>query len=211
MASAIIHIAVANEINKVLKRDKAKILIGSIAPDMSKLIGQTKVGTHFLDVNDEIEAPQMDKFLEKYKDKLNDDFVLGYYIHLYTDYFWFKYFLDEIYKNNYITKLNGEVVKCNGRMATMYLYNDYTNLNVDLLDIYDLDLKIFYMEPPALESIIDEIDYTKIQLLLDSIGVIQSNATKKKEFIFDMNAVNKFIDTTVKFILSEIEKLDISV
>ena len=64
MASAMIHIAVANEINKVLKRDKAKILIGSIAPDMSKLIGQTKVGTHFLDVNDEIEAPQMDKFLE---------------------------------------------------------------------------------------------------------------------------------------------------
>ena len=40
------------------------------------------------------------------------------------------------------------------------------------------------MEPPLLDNIIEEIDYSKVQLLLDSIGVIQSNATKKKEFIF---------------------------
>ena len=42
MASLIIHIAVASEVNKVLKRDSNLILIGSIAPDLSKLVGESK-------------------------------------------------------------------------------------------------------------------------------------------------------------------------
>ena len=36
MASSVIHICVANEINKIIKRNKEKILIGSIAPDIAK-------------------------------------------------------------------------------------------------------------------------------------------------------------------------------
>lgn len=201
MASAMIHIAVANEINKVLKMDTRKLLIGSIAPDMGKLIGREKLITHFLDPNVADDIPQMEKFVEKYKEYLNDPFVLGYYIHLYTDFFWFKYFIPEVLENDYITKLDGTVVKCNGRMASLYIYNDYTNLNIDLLDIYDLDCKIFYMEPPELIDVIEEIDMTKIQLLLDQMGIIIENTTKKKEFIFDMDAVNKFISTSVQFIL----------
>ena len=39
MASALIHIAVANEINKKLNKDKSKLLIGSRAPDISKIVG----------------------------------------------------------------------------------------------------------------------------------------------------------------------------
>ena len=43
MASSMIHIAVAHELNKKLKIDKQKLLIGTIAPDISKLIGENKV------------------------------------------------------------------------------------------------------------------------------------------------------------------------
>ena len=63
MASSVIHLAVANEINKELNRDKTKLLIGSISPDISKLIGEAKQKSHFLDNNDNI--PNLDKFLEK--------------------------------------------------------------------------------------------------------------------------------------------------
>ncbi len=42
MASSIIHMAVANELNKKLNRDNKSILIGSIAPDIAKLIGEDK-------------------------------------------------------------------------------------------------------------------------------------------------------------------------
>ena len=48
MASAIIHICVANEINKKIKKDKSKLLIGSIAPDISKQVNETKKHSHFL-------------------------------------------------------------------------------------------------------------------------------------------------------------------
>ena len=101
MASSVIHICIANEINKELKRDNNKILIGAIAPDISKLLGETKFYSHFLDTPTN-SIPNMNKFLDKYKNNLNDDFVLGYYIHLYTDYLWFKYFIPNIFKDNYI-------------------------------------------------------------------------------------------------------------
>ena len=49
MASSVIHMVVANEINKVLKRDNNILLIGSIAPDLSKELGENKIRSHFLD------------------------------------------------------------------------------------------------------------------------------------------------------------------
>ena len=95
MASSVIHIAVANEINKKLNRNTSQLLIGSVAPDISKIVGDTKRHSHFLDNND-TNIPNIDKFLKKYQSKLDNDFVLGYFIHLYTDYLWFKYFIPEV-------------------------------------------------------------------------------------------------------------------
>ena len=190
MASSMIHIAVANEINKKLNRDKSKLLIGTIAPDISKLIGETKVKSHFQDRNDNI--PNLDKFLDKYKEKLNDDFVLGYYIHLLTDYLWFKYFMTEIKfeDTNIITKLDGTNVNCNGNMFTLYIYNDYTNLNIKLIDEYNLDLKIFYNEIPKLENIIQEIPMEKIGLIVDKAGEIVENTKEHKDFVFNLDNIS---------------------
>jgi hypothetical protein len=66
MASAMIHIAVANEINKVLKMDQRKLLIGSIAPDMGKLIGRGKLITHFLGEDGPDDIPNMDEIFKEY-------------------------------------------------------------------------------------------------------------------------------------------------
>lgn len=85
MASTIIHLAVANEINKKLKRNKNQLLIGTISPDISKLIGEDKTKSHFLS-DESNDIPNINKFMKKYKNYLYDDFVMGYYIHLYTDY-----------------------------------------------------------------------------------------------------------------------------
>lgn len=206
MASAIIHIAVANEVNKKLKRDSSKLLIGSIAPDLSKLVGQNKIASHFLD--NETDIPNIDLFLNKYKNYLDDDFVLGYYIHLYTDYLWFKYFVTEIINNDYITKKDGTIVKLNGNMKCLYIYNDYTNLNIQLIDKYRLDLKIFYNEVPILENIIEEIPMEKLSLLINQAGVIIENSKENKNFIFDIKDVSKFIETSTKLLLAEIEKIN---
>lgn len=66
MASAVIHMAVASKINKTLKKDNNKLLIVTIAPDISKFIGQTKLESHFLDSTDN-DILNIERFLIKYK------------------------------------------------------------------------------------------------------------------------------------------------
>ena len=139
MASSVIHICVANEINKVLKRDDRKLLIGTIAPDISKLIGESKYYSHFLDDIDN-NIPNLEKFLNKYKCYLDDDFVLGYYIHLYTDYLWFKYFIKKVIKGNYIKELDGTLIKYTKKSFLYYVYNDYSNLNIQLINKYNFPM-----------------------------------------------------------------------
>ena len=209
MASSIIHIAVANEINKVLRRDKTKLLIGSIAPDLSKIIGDTKNKSHFLDNDDNI--PNIDMFLKKYSKNLNDDFIMGYYIHLYTDYLWFKYFITEILHNDRITKKDGSIVKLNGEMKKLYIYNDYTNLNIQLIEKYNLDLKIFYNDIPKINNIINEIPMDKLNLLIEKAGVIIENSKEGKNYVFDIFDICKFIDTTVNLILAKLNEYQKSI
>lgn len=205
MASALIHIAVANELNKELKRDKTKLLIGTIAPDISKQVGESKDKSHFLNGEDDI--PNLDWFLTRYKDKLDDDFVLGYYIHLFTDYLWFKFFVPEVYKKDMITKLDGTVFKCSKNGFKKYLYNDYTTLNPQILDTYNLDLKIFYNEIPEIENIIKEIPMDKLNVIIDKIGVIIENSKEEKQLIFDINNIKKFISLTVELALSNLNDI----
>ena len=207
MASAIIHMAVAHEVNKITKKDNKKYMIGSIAPDISKLVGESRDLSHFIDDGGDI--PNIDKFLKKYKNNLSDDFVFGYFVHLYTDYLWFKYFIPEVYNDssNYITKLDGTKVKCNGDMVSLYIYNDYTNLNIRLLDEYNMDLSIFYEELPSIDNIIDEIPMDKLQVLIDKISLIIKNTRTHKDFIFDIDNVKKFVETSVDLILAKLKEL----
>lgn len=207
MASSMIHIAVAHELNKKLMRDEQKLLIGTIAPDISKLIGKTKKDSHFL--NEEENIPDLYKFLTKYKNNLSDDFVMGYYIHLLTDYFWFKYFIPEIYENNLIKKLDGTVVNCKGNMAIMYMYNDYTNLNIQVIDEYKLDLKIFYNEIPKIDYIIDEIPMDKISIIINKVEKIIEESKERKELVFNIDNIKKFINLSVTLIFAKIKELNL--
>lgn len=208
MASAIIHMVVANEINKKINRDSDKLLIGSIAPDISKFLGQAKIKSHFLsDENNNI--PNIKAFLKKYINNLDDDFVLGYFIHLYTDYFWFKYFIPEIYRKNFITKLDGTVVKCSGNMQEMYIYNDYTNLNTKLLNNYNLKLDIFNNSTPVFANIIDEIPMEKIDIIINQVLLIIENSKTNKDLVFNFENIENFIKMTVELILSKLKEINI--
>ena len=209
MPSTMIHLAVASEINKKTRRNNDKFLIGSIAPDIAKFIGEPRDKTHFSSSND-LGIPNLDEFLEKYKKHLNNDFVLGYFIHLYTDYLWEKYFVSEIYDQNMIKKLDGSMFKCSVRTALIYIYNDYTNLNVRLLDEYNMDLHIFYNDLPEIENIIDEIPLNKMPILMDAMSLMIEKTKQNKDYVFNMEHVNKFISMATQLILADLEELNIT-
>lgn len=207
MPSTIIHLAVAKEINYKLKKDNSKFLLGAIAPDLSKEIGLDRNMSHFIDNEDGI--PNLDLFLNKYKKYLNDDFVLGYYVHLFTDFLWFKYFLTEIRGKDIITKLDGTKVKYTGRMSLIYIYNDYTDLNMKVIDEYGLDLKIYYNKIPKMNNIITEIPMDKLSLLLNKTGQIIENSKSHKNMVFNMDHIRQFIKTTIDLLEGNLNEIGV--
>lgn len=205
MASAIIHIAVAKEINKDLKMNEKELFLGTIAPDISKQLGESKVKSHFLP-NDKTDLPILDKFLDKYKNNLNNPFIMGYYIHLFTDYLWFKYFIPEITNSNdYIKVLSGNKIKCTKEEIEKLIYNDYTNLNISLIEEYDLDLSLFYEDIEIPNIKFDEIPLDKLQVIVDQMGIIIENSKKEHTYSFNIDNVKQFIELCKKIISNDIE------
>ncbi len=204
MASAIIHLCIAREVNKVLKMNEYDLLLGAIAPDISKQIGETKEISHFLDHTNEDDIPNIDRFLAKYRNDLHNPFTMGYLIHLLTDKYWFR---DYIYQ--FIERYTRENVKMKVTYTAIrdLIYNDYTNLNADLIDKYTLPLEIFYEEFREPKTAITEIPVDKLDILIDKMGLIIEEAKKEKNFIFDMNDIEVFITNSIKYITKDIQIL----
>ena len=210
MASSLIHMAVAKELNKQLRRDYTKLMLGTIAPDISKEVGESKMYTHFLGIGSG-NVPSLTKFLSIYQKYLYDDFVLGYYIHLYVDYLWFKYFIPEIYDSNkcLITKMDGTKVNCTGNMATKYIYNDYTNLNQRITADYRLDLEFLYSQLPRIPNIIMEAHVDKLDIIVKKCREIVENSKLSKDMTFDMDNIDNFISLSVRIISSNLMELGV--
>ena len=204
MASAMIHLAVAKTLEKHLNiKNPRDYYLGSIAPDISKQIGENKQRSHFL-FNTRDDIPNLQLFREKYPDFKNNSFDLGYYIHLYTDRLWFAHFLPLITSGNYIKLLDGTVIFSAPQEMQGLLYQDYTNLNTQLLDEYKLDLSLFYEEFIIPDTKMDEIPIDKLNILIDKMGIIIENSKEEKPYAFDLFKVLEFIDEASRKILESI-------
>lgn len=68
-----------------------------------------------------------------------------------------------------------------------------------------MDLSIFYEETPSFDEVITEIPMNKINLIIDKAGIIIENTKESKAYVFDMKVIKKFIDTSVKYIFSDLK------
>lgn len=200
MASAIIHISVANEINKKLKMNNDLLLIGSIAPDLAKLIRQTKDKGHFL-FGDK-GTPHMDKFLLKYR--IDNPFNMGYYIHLYTDLYWFRDLLPKHYKNKKLVFKNGKELDIPFEKRLEAIYKDYTSLNNILIKKYNIDTS-FLNKEYKIDTEISELDFTKLNLLTKETNKLINESVTYPLEIFDELEIIEFINSCVENILKEVE------
>ena len=207
MASAVIHLCIAKEVNKYLNMNLNELLLGSIAPDISKQIGETKEISHFLDHTNEDDIPNIDRFLQKYRTELDKPFEMGYFIHLLSDKYWFR---DYVY--NYIERYtkNNSKKKITYTALRDLIYNDYTNINISLIDKYMLPLDIFSNEWDLPTSKITELPVDKLNILIDKMGIIIEESKEEKTFLFDTNDIEIFITNTVKYIIKDIKMLGIN-
>ena len=208
MASAIIHLAVAKTLEKYLNiENKRDYYLGSIAPDISKQIGENKQKSHFL-INSRDDIPNIELFINKYPNFKNNSFDLGYFIHLYTDKVWFSRFISQIYSGNYIKLLDGTVITTTPEELQNIIYQDYTNLNIKLLDEYKMDLSLFYEEFIKPNTQLDEIPTDKLNILIDKMGLIIENSKEEKPYTFDTFLILDFIDKVSQEILEILKNRD---
>ena len=181
------------------------LFLGTIAPDISKQIGEKKTKSHFL-TNKDNDYPNLDDFLDKYQNNLTNPFIMGYYIHLFTDYLWFKYFMPEISNSNdYIKLLSGDTLKCSKIDISKIIYNDYSNLNISIIEEYNLDLSLFYEDIKIPDIKFDEIPLDKLQIIVDKMGIIIENSKKGYTYSFNIDNIKQFITNCNNIIGTDIK------
>ncbi len=206
MASAVIHLAVAKELEKNLNiKYKKDYYLGAIAPDLAKQIGETKDKSHFI-INSLQDIPNINLFVNKYKKFKKNDFELGYFIHLYTDKLWYEDFIPNIESNNSIKLLDGTIMQTTPDQITHMIYSDYTNINIDLIENHNLDLSLFYEEFKKPKTKIDEIPIDKLNILINKMGIIIENSKRERTYTFDTYIVEKFINNAIIKIKEELKK-----
>lgn len=180
------------------------LLLGSIAPDISKHLKETKTRSHFLTDEGNID---IERFLDKYQKKLNNPFIMGYFIHLYTDLLWSKYFISEIVEKDSIKLLNGDKIENQPDVYKKLIYNDYTNLNIKLIDEYNLDLSLFYEEVEVPDIYMDEFPVDRLSLIVNQTSIIIQNTKENKAYTFELNNIKPFIELSSDLIYLKIKEI----
>lgn len=209
MASAVIHLAIAKVIEPYLNiKNKKDYYLGAIAPDISKHIGKTKQESHFL-TRGEKKIPDLEKFKKKYPGFYQNDFDLGYYIHLFTDKLWSEDFLSKLIKNNSVKLKDGKLLNLTKKQLRKLIYQDYTNLNIKVIEEYNMNLSLFYEDFQIPNTKISEIPIEKLNILIDKMGIIIENSKQEKLYIFDIDLINNFIKETKEKFLIEIKDYEL--
>lgn len=207
MASALIHLAVAKKLTENINiKNRKDYYLGSIAPDLSKQIGLNKMSSHFL-IHTKEDVPNTEMFIDKYPNFMNNEFELGYFIHLYTDKLWFDGFLNNFICNNSIKLLDGTIIETTKEEMQNMIYSDYTNMNIQLIDKYDMDLSLFYEEFQEPKTEINEIPTNNLDILINKMGILISNSQEEKAYTIDIYLVENFIDYACEEILKKLNSL----
>ena len=203
MASAIIHMAVGKAIGDIIGKHSNDYFLGTIAPDISKIVGQSRAISHFEENG--VEIPKIEKFIEKYQKYIERDFELGYLIHLYTDKYWIEHFIPTIKGEQQVKLLDGTIVTYKKEKILDLIYSDYTTINISTIEDHNLDLSLFYDEFPFPKTVIEEVpkDFRK---LIDKMGIIIENSKQEKQYLFDQTRINLFIEECSLYILNELRQ-----
>lgn len=155
--------------------------------------------------------PDLQLFLNKYKQLLHDSSSLGYYYHLYVDRRYAKEYIPQIvsfYNKNgkevsnradishALIKRTGEFVPIKTFFSDEYYYGDFTKLNTYLMNRYNLSIRLRKDIPnPGIE----EVNYTDIikikQQLFEYLEVPEGAVNQLK--VFDADHLIAFLEALV--------------
>ena len=204
-----IHLGVCKEVNKKLKLDNDLVLFGSILPDFLD-----RSYSHYYDGY----LPDFDLFFNEYKDNINNPLIVGYYIHLLTDYFYndFIYNKSFVYKDNKligIKLLNGDIIDSNDfHYCRRIKHDDFKNYGNYLIDNngveYPNDVDKIYKSVKELNIHMDKdiikkrIDYFNKD---DYLNYNSYNGYK----LYDKKTYDKLYKDCINYVIDKINNIDL--
>ena len=91
-----IHLAVAKKVNNKINMDLDSIMLGSVLPDICE--NKDHSISHYQVGEKDLEGlANPDKFVEKYRSKMDNPIFVGYLVHILTDRFYNEYFFRHFY------------------------------------------------------------------------------------------------------------------
>lgn len=189
---------VANNI-KFNEKDYEFFMLGNILPDINNryIVENIKKQishkvTHF-DYNNKTH----ENFFNIYKEKISEPIVLGYYVHLFTDYIWNNDFYTSIVGTEF-EKLDKDTL----RELKQSDFRNYNNLYVDnQLTINNLDESIEKIK------IINEVNLNKDDLI-DTINYLKGKIFYDTEYSFySEEYLNNLLEYTIKTITNELNNI----
>ena len=220
-----IHLVTANEIIKSINViDKNSFLIGNFIPDEQGYVVKdisTIVPydiTHFAELQeiDKIldKLPNYNKFFYKYKSKLNNPLLLGYLVHLLTDYYWnrtthFRYTIMDKNGNCLAIKTNdGRQIEADKEIRKNFKHNDFYIFENYLLEEYNKDIEFPEFNEEILKYLIEleetkynESDINKIiNYLKDKYTKIEKQDITKFK-LFTLEQIKNDYKESINFIL----------
>lgn len=214
-----IHTAIAKDLNKELNLNPDLLYYGAVLPDVDKGNEVGKFKAHFY-----IDHPKypdeviidFDKFMEKYQNRLDRDLVIGYYIHLLTDY----YFNEYIFDNTYILDDTGSIREIKLLLGTtpdiesrrrlkqddFIMYGSYL-LNNNRVGI-PKDKELIYKHLCDLKhSFINEIEVNNRIDYMNSNDFLEYNNKKENYKLFTREEYDKIYADCLKFIKDKLAKI----
>ena len=208
------HLAFGLEAYKYIQRyikNKEEFLTGCVAPDIAIPDTITKNEGHFRDKSDKFfKSPDIERFLKKYKTRLNEDFVIGYFCHLFADFVFCDLYMVDIVKpldnqDNLHNKKDAPFVYIKKQRKKVKaiefkennpIYDDYTISNDYLINYFNIPLDInFTVDDPH----IDEIDSIKLKDIKKEVNkFLNYNNLKQDTSIIIVDKYCNFIKAYAK-------------
>lgn len=195
MASRIMHYAIAHRLTKMFEiKDYNRFVFGSLAPDISSHDdGSYDIAHFWRKIESEgIKGIDWIKFYNKYRNEiLDDDFLLGYYIHLIVDAYWFKNIQDKFIrkypkdvKSILYTKGYGDMYKYNSILIEKYslIYNiksisgiKIDEINESNIDQYLINFKEDFQCEKDFNMKFEVYPYDDIMLFIENVYELCAN------------------------------------
>lgn len=201
VGSRIMHLIISNEIaNQLPIANKQAFLLGGIAPDavLNKEISHFYVGHH----HDYSRSIAYETFYEKYRDRKETDYILGYYTHLITDDIWLQGFSLPWLRNR---------LKKDEDLFNRY-HHDFRLLNGKLLSYYGITTDIL-KGVNNVDSVPDlaEVTANDVEKLLPSVKKDMNDNEQDVDeqlSVFTFEQIIGYIETSIEKSLFLLNKID---